>query len=138
MVIAKKASKNNKGKTIQQTTASLGRMAQNLKEIRDLYDCGIFSKDEFEAEKQSVFKANGIIGRVDGLLNGVYENMNSRIAISDKVFSMTYEGRIVKVGTVEKKDGNELILKGEDGKEISLKVVGSALVTPKGTRYERE
>jgi len=120
------------------SAANYSKMAQNLREIKDLYDSGIFSKEEFQAEKASIFQANGISLRADSTLNGVYVNVNSKIAISDNVFSMTYEDRIVKVGTVVKNGENQIILKGEDGKEFLITVADSALITQNGTRYEKE
>ena len=137
IVMAKNSSKQASGKSLRMS-ADLGRMAQNLKQIKDLYDSGIFSEEEFRSEKETLLRANGIIVRPKGILDGVYANMNSKIAISDNVFSMTYEGRIVKVGTIEKIGENEIGLKSEDGKELIMTVSGSALVTQKGIRYEKE
>ena len=118
--------------------ADLDRMAQNLKQIKDLYDGGIFSEDEFRSEKEALLRANGIMGSLETVLNGVYANMNSKIAISDNVFSMTYEGRVVKVGTIEKIGEKEIGLRSEDGKELLMTISGSTLVTQTGIRYEKE
>ncbi|MBO4473104.1 MAG: SHOCT domain-containing protein [Clostridia bacterium] len=137
IVVGKAPSKKQNNKSFI-SAANYSKMAQNLREIKDLYDSGIFSKEEFQAEKAAIFQANGISLRADSTLNGVYVNVNSKIAISDNVFSMTYEDRIVKVGTVVKNGENQIILKGEDGKEFLITVADSALITQNGTRYEKE
>lgn len=109
-----------------------------LKEIKGLYDTGIFTKEEYETEKQSIFEKYGLGGDLRSTLNGTYVCMNSKITISDNAFSMTYDDRVLKVGTVEEINGSEIILVDEEGKKLILKKVGSALETIKGTRYEKK
>lgn len=125
-----------------------------LKGIKELYDAGVLSEEEFINEKYKIMEQRKEIENEENeiknkeyevktieipkQLSGKYANGNTKIIIeNERFFEIKSKGLVISQGRVND-EGKTIVLLTKDNKKMTLTRQGADLVTIKGIVYKKQ
>lgn len=131
------------------TDSNNDHWVDELKEIKNLYDCSILTEDEFNNEKKRIMSQRKINENVNNTtlvvlpsekskISGKYVNEKTIIIIeNESFFTIKSQGLIISQGRI-KEENNQVVFTTKDNKKMTFTKQGVDLVTIKGVIYKKQ